>query len=194
MIDSPSQAVRLTTARLRLRPWHDGDLDALAALCADPEVMAYFPAPLNRTESAQLLERLQRHIADHGHGFWALERQADGAFVGLAGLLQVRFEAPFTPAVEIGWRLARPFWGQGYALEAARRVLAFAFEELRLEQLVSFTTPLNRRSWGLMVRLGMARDPADDFEHPRLPEGHPLRPHLLYRLSRQAWLEVRDEQ
>lgn len=192
MISSPSQAVQLSTARLLLRPWRDDDLDDLAALCADAEVMAHFPAPLKRTESAELLVRLRTHFAEQGYGFWVLERRADGAFIGFAGLLQVGFEAPFTPAVEIGWRLARPFWGQGYALEAAQRALAFAFDELRLEQLVSFTTPLNRRSWGLMARLGMARDPAGDFDHPRLPEGHPLRPHRLYRLSRQAWREARD--
>lgn len=177
----------LTSERLILRPWRDDDLDALAALCADPEVMAHFPATLDRAGSADLLRRLQAHQAEHGFTFWCLERREDGAFVGFTGLARVGFDAPFAPAVEIGWRLARPFWGQGHALEAARRSLDFAFDELGLAQVVSFTVPANRRSWGLMERLGMRRDPADDFEHPGLPAGHPLRPHLLYRLEREAW-------
>lgn len=111
----------------------------------------------------------------------------DAAFVGFTGLARVGFAAPFVPAVEIGWRLARPYWGQGYALEAARRALQFAFEDLQLDEVVSFTVPANQRSWGLMQRLGMHRDAAGDFEHPHLPVGHPLRPHWLYRISREAW-------
>ncbi len=177
----------LTSERLILRPWRNDDLDALAALCADPEVMAHFPATLDRAGSADLLRRLQAHQAEHGFTFWCLERREDGAFVGFTGLARVGFDAPFVPAVEIGWRLARPFWGQGHALEAARRSLDFAFGELGLSQVVSFTVPANRPSWGLMERLGMHRDPADDFEHPGLPAGHPLRPHLLYRLDRADW-------
>ncbi|WP_160078355.1 GNAT family N-acetyltransferase [Pseudomonas sp. 8AS] len=177
----------LTSERLILRPWRDDDLDALAQLCADPEVMAHFPAVLDRTGSAELLGRLMAHQVEHGFTFWALERCADGVVIGFSGLARVGFAAPFVPAVEIGWRLARPFWGQGYALEAARRSLRFAFEELGLEQVVAFTVQANRRSWGLMERLGMHRDPTADFEHPNLPSGHPLRPHWLYRLKREDW-------
>lgn len=177
----------LSSERLILRPWRDDDLDALAALCADPEVMAHFPAVLDRAGSAELLGKLMAHQAEHGFTFWALERREDAAFIGFTGLARVGFAAPFVPAVEIGWRLARPFWGQGYALEAARRSLQFAFEDLQLNEVVSFTVPANQRSWGVMQRLGMHRDPADDFEHPGLPLGHPLRPHLLYRIKREDW-------
>lgn len=177
----------LSSERLILRPWREDDLDALAQLCADPEVMAHFPATLDRAGSAELLARLMAHQAENGFTFWALQRREDAAFVGFTGLVRVRFEAPFVPAVEIGWRLARPYWGQGYALEAARRALQFAFEDLQLDEVVSFTVPANQRSWGVMQRLGMRRDAAGDFEHPILPEGHPLRPHLLYRISREDW-------
>lgn len=179
--------VTMSSERLILRPWHDDDLDALAALCADPEVMAYFPSVLDRSGSADLLARLQAHQAEHGFTFWALQRQLDDQVIGFTGLARVSFDAPFVPAVEIGWRLARPFWGQGYALEAAQRALCFAFDELALAEVVSFTVPANHRSWGVMQRLGMRRDLAGDFEHPSLPEGHPLRPHLLYRIAREAW-------
>lgn len=177
----------LSSERLILRPWREDDLDALAQLCADPEVMAHFPATLDRAGSAEMLARLMAHQAEHGFAFWALQRREDAAFVGFTGLARVRFEAPFVPAVEIGWRLARPYWGQGYALEAARCALQFAFEDLQLDEVVSFTVPANQRSWGVMQRLGMRRDAAGDFEHPILPEGHPLRPHLLYRISREDW-------
>ena len=177
----------LSSERLILRPWREDDLDALAVLCADPEVMAHFPAVLDRAGSAALLHRLMAHQVEHGFTFWALQRREDDAFIGFTGLARVGFEAPFVPAVEIGWRLARPYWGYGYALEAAQRSLQFAFEDVQLEEVVSFTVPANRRSWGVMQRLGMRRDPADDFEHPSLPQGHPLRPHLLYRLPREAW-------
>lgn len=177
----------LSSERLILRPWREDDLDALAALCADPEVMAHFPAVLDRAATAVLLGKLMAHQAEHGFTFWALQRHEDAAFVGFTGLARVGFEAPFVPAVEIGWRLARPYWGQGYALEAARRSLQFAFEDLALDEVVAFTVPANQRSWSVMQRLGMRRDPADDFEHPGLPSGHPLRPHWLYRILREDW-------
>ncbi|MGL4317970.1 MAG: GNAT family N-acetyltransferase [Pseudomonas sp.] len=180
----------LSSERLILRPWRDSDLDALAALCADAEVMAHFPAPLDLRESEALLRRLQAHYNEHGFSFWALERRADGVVIGFTGLAHVGFAAPFVPAVEIGWRLARAYWGQGYALEAARCALVFAFDQLGLGEVVSFTVPANRRSWGLMERLGMQRDQAGDFEHPQLQLGDPLRPHVLYRLSQQAWREA----
>ena len=176
----------LSSEPLILRPWREDDLDALAQLCADPEVMAHFPATLDRAGSAALLGKLMAHHAEHGFTFWALQRREDAAFVGFTGLARVGFAAPFVPAVEIGWRLARPYWGQGYALEAARRALQFAFEDLQLDEVVSFTVPANQRSWGLMQRLGMHRDAAGDFEHPNLPLGHPLRPHWLYRIERDS--------
>jgi ribosomal-protein-alanine N-acetyltransferase len=157
---------------------------------ADPEVMRHFLAPLDRAQSDRFLAALIAHEADHGFCFWAVERHAvPGEAVGLCGLMRVPFEAGFTPAVEIGWRMARPHWRQGFAEEAARLSLAAAFGPLRMEEVVSFTVPANEPSWSLMGKLGMRPD--GDFEHPRVPEGHPLRRHLLYRLTRADWMAER---
>ena len=180
----------LSTPRLLLRPWRDGDLEAFAALNADPEVMRHFPACMGREDSDALAARIHAHFAEHGFGQWIVERRDDGAFLGVLGVQHVGFEATFTPAVEIGWRLNRAFWRQGYALEAARAVLQYAFAQLRLTEVVAFTVPANLPSQGLMQRLGMRRDAAADFEHPRLPQGHALRPHVLFRISREQWLEA----
>ncbi|MGQ7815687.1 GNAT family N-acetyltransferase [Metapseudomonas furukawaii] len=177
----------LETPRLRLRTWRDDDLAAFAALNADPEVMRHFPGCLGRDESDALAARIRQHIEDHGFGQWVVEDRADGAFVGVLGLQNVNFDAPFTPAVEIGWRFLPRYWGQGLACEAARAALAFAFERLPLAEVVAFTVPANLPSQALMERLGMQRDGDGDFEHPRLPEGHALRPHRLYRLGRAQW-------
>jgi RimJ/RimL family protein N-acetyltransferase len=171
--------------RLRLRPWRDGDADAFAALNADPAVMRHFAAPLSRAESDAMLARVRAHGAEHGFCFCAAERRSDGRLLGFCGLQRVAFEARFTPAVEIGWRLFPAFWGRGLAREAAELALGAAFGPLGLEEVVAFTVPANAPSWGLMRRLGMRPD--GGFEHPRLPEGHPLRPHLLYRLRRDEW-------
>jgi len=179
----------LETPRLLLRPWRDTDLEPFAALCADPQVMEYFPACLNREESAALIERCRAHFAAHGFGPWALERKDCGAFIGFTGLGHIDFEVPFSPTIEIGWRLAREHWGQGFASEAARAALRCGFERLGLEEVVSFTTLNNQRSQAVMQAIGMHHDPTDDFEHPKLPAGHPLRPHVLYRLSHQRWRE-----
>lgn len=145
--------------------------------------MRWFPAPLDREASDALLDRCQAGLDEEGWGLWALEERASGAFVGFTGLARPSFEAHFTPAVEVGWRLSRGAWGRGLAGEAARRAVAFAFDELELDELVSITVPGNARSRAVMERLGMVRDPADDFDHPRLAEGHPLRLHVLYRLG-----------
>ncbi|MFW5679073.1 MAG: GNAT family N-acetyltransferase [Pseudomonadota bacterium] len=177
----------LTTARLTLRPPVPADGAAHAAMHADPEVMAHFQATLEGDAHAAFMARAQAHRERHGFGFWTVERRSDGAVAGLVGLLVPTFEAPFTPCVEISWRLARPFWGKGYALEAAAACLAFGFEDLALEEIVGFTVPANRRSWRLMEQLWMVRDPADDFDHPNLPTGHPLRRHVLYRRRAAAW-------
>lgn len=177
----------IATSRLRLRQWRDEDLPAFAAMNADPRVMEHFPARLSRTESDAVVGRIREHFAKHGFGLWAVEVPAAAPFIGYVGLAVPRFEAHFTPCVEIGWRLAANHWGRGYATEAAAAVLDHAFARLGLDEVVSFTVAANRRSWMVMERLGMTRDPAEDFEHPGLPEGHPLRRHLLYRLSRPAW-------
>ncbi|MFZ1429726.1 MAG: GNAT family N-acetyltransferase [Geminicoccaceae bacterium] len=181
----------ITTARLRLRLWREQDLPAFAALNADPRVMEHFPGTLSSTDSDAMAARHRAHLAAHGFGLWAVEVPGRAAFIGCVGLAVPRFAAHFTPCVEIGWRLAAEHWGQGYATEAAAAVLGHAFGRLGLEQVVSFTVPANLRSRRVMERLGMTRAPADDFDHPSLPEGHPLRPHLLYRLSRAAWLASR---
>ena len=154
---------------------------------ADPEVMEHFPSLLDRAESDALVDRASAGWIANGFGLWALELRADGQFVGFAGLSRPSWEAHFTPAVEVGWRLARGAWGHGYATEAATAALAFGFETVGLDEIVSYTVPANVRSRAVMERLGMTRDSADDFDHPRLPAGSPLRRHVLYRLARAAW-------
>ena len=177
----------LVTARLRLRGWRDDDREPFAALNADPEVMAHFPTTLTRSTCDRLIDLTMDGWAENGFGLWALERLEDGLFLGFTGLSRPSFEAHFTPAVEVGWRLARGAWGHGFATEAARAALRFGFETIGLEEIVSFTVPANIRSRAVMERIGMHHDPADDFDHPKLPEGHPLRPHVLYRLARADW-------
>jgi len=177
----------LRTARLRLRGWLERDRAPYRAMNADPEVMRHFPNPLDSAASDALLESLTPQWAEHEFGGWIIERLDDGAFLGVTGLSRPSFEAHFTPAVEVGWRYARAAWGHGYATEAARAALEFGFETIALPEIVSFTVPANERSWRVMERLGMHRDPADDFDHPRLAEGHPLRRHVLYRLRASEW-------
>ena len=182
--------LELESARLVLRQWRDGDLQDFARMCADPQVMRYFPAKLSHLESAALIGRIRGHFAEYGFGLWALQRKDTGEFIGLTGLLNVSFEADFAPAVEIGWRLAREHWGFGYASEAAWTALGCGFERLGLEQIVSFTAVSNQPSQKVMQAIGMHSDPAENFEHPKLASGHPLRPHVLYRINRQQWLKT----
>lgn len=179
-----TQVAPRLTPRLVLRQWRDEDAVALAAMNADPEVMRWFPAPLSREESDALLTRVRESLADHGWGLWALERRERRELVGFTGLAALAAELPFSPCVEVGWRLARSAWGQGLATEAAREALRVGFGELGLDEIVSFTSVGNVRSRAVMTRLGMTRDPVDDFDHPSLPEGHPLRRHVLYRVRR----------
>lgn len=171
----------LTTSRLLLREWRDDDLPAFAALNDDPRAMAFFPRRLTREESDAFVARARDHFARHRFGWWVVET-ADAPFVGFVGLAVVTLEVQFAPCVEIGWRLACTHWGYGYATEAARAVLAHGFGPLGLRAVVAFTAEGNARSRAVMERLGMRRDPADDFDHPRLPAGHLLRRHVLYRL------------
>lgn len=178
------QSFSLQTQRLLLRSWQEHDAEPFAAMNADPDVMQHYPACLTRTESDAQMTRFAEHLNTHGWGLWAVEIPNVTPFIGYCGLLPVTFDAPFTPAVEIGWRLARPYWGQRYAFEAASACMAFGFDTLALDEIVSFTIPANARSWRLMERLGMIRNPADDFEHPNLPRGHPMRRHRLYRKNR----------
>jgi RimJ/RimL family protein N-acetyltransferase len=177
----------IATDRLILRQWRDADRAPFAALNADPEVARYLRGTLDRAGSDALVDGFVADWAEHGLGLWALERKADGRFLGYTGLRRPRFEAHFTPAVEVGWRLARDAWGQGYATEAARASVGFGFDTLALEEIVSFTVPDNVRSRRVMERLGMHRDPAEDFDHPRFEPGHRLRRHVLYRLRQEEW-------
>lgn len=154
--------------------------------------MEFLTKPLSRAESDALMASAQAAIAANGFGRYAVEVRETGAFIGFVGLARPHFEAHFTPAIEIGWRLARSAWGQGLATEAAHAVLDHAFGPLGLDALVSFTTAGNHRSRRVMERIGMTRDPADDFMHPTLPAGHPLAPHVLYRIDRRRWLEGRQ--
>jgi ribosomal-protein-alanine N-acetyltransferase len=170
----------LTTPRLRLRPWRESDLAPFAAMNADPLVMEHFPAVQAREESDAFAQRAMALIERQGWGHWALEVVGGEPFIGFAGLSVKTFEAPFTPCTEVGWRLARAAWGHGYATEAAQAAVAFGFSELRLAEIVSYTTLRNSRSIAVMERLGMRRD--IEFDHPLIPEGIPQRRHVLYRL------------
>lgn len=177
----------IDTERLHLRPWRYFDRASFAAMNADPEVMEFFPATLTEAESDALVDRIRAQFDEHGFGLWALEVRGRGEFIGFTGLAIQTFDAPFNPSVEIGWRLARSAWGKGYATEAATAAITDGFERVGLESIVSLTAATNVRSQAVMERLGMTRDPAEDFDHPRVPEGSPLRRHVLYRLDRSAW-------
>lgn len=180
----------IKTDRLILRPWKEEDLDPFAALNADPKVMEYFPAMLSKPESDQLAERIKTKMDEKGWGLWAVSVPGIAEFIGFLGLNsvdQVSLPAPFSPAVEVGWRIAFEHWGKGYATEGAKAALAYGFESLNLGEIVSFTALQNMRSRRVMERIGMHHNPKDDFEHPKLPEGHPLRKHVLYRLNQREW-------
>lgn len=173
----------LTTERLRLRQWRDEDLAPFAAINADAAVMEHFPARLGRAESDVWVARIRAGMGERGFGLWAVEVPGVAPFIGFVGLSVPGFEAHFTPAVEVGWRLARAHWGHGYAREAARAALAFGFATVGLDEIVSFTVPANRRSRAVMAALGMTSDAAEDFDHPKLPAGTPLSRHVLYRIT-----------
>ena len=177
----------LETERLILRRFREGDRDAFAAMNADPAVMEHFPATLSREQSDALIDRTEDMWRRDGFSFAAMERRSDGSFLGMAGIARVDFDAPFCPNVEIGWRLPISYWGRGYASEAARAWLRHGFDELGLDEIVSFTATKNLRSQAVMQRIGMHHDPERDFEHPELPSGHRLRRHVLYALRRDAW-------
>jgi ribosomal-protein-alanine N-acetyltransferase len=179
--------VPVRTTRLVLRRWRPEDRVAFAALNADPEVTQFLPAPLTQEESDAMVERIEAGFDREGFGLCAVEVAATGVFAGYTGLDVPRFHAPFTPCVEVGWRLARPLWGKGFATEAATVALDVAFGPLALAEVVAFTAAGNLRSRAVMDRLGMCHDPLDDFDHPALPPASPLRRHVLYRLTSDRW-------
>ncbi|MGE0257128.1 MAG: GNAT family N-acetyltransferase [Alphaproteobacteria bacterium] len=172
-------AVALRTARLLLREWRDDDAAAFAALPADPRSLPHLPPP-----DADWVPRVRAHWKEHGFGQFVVELSGEAPFIGVVGLAHVRFALPFTPAVEAAWRLAPAYQGRGFAIEAARAAVADGFGRLGLGEIVAFTVPANEASRRVMTRLGMTRDPSEDFDHPRFPPGHKLRRHVLYRLGR----------
>ncbi len=172
----------LTTPRLILRPWRTEDLTPFAAMNADPEVRRYFGTTLTREQSDASVQRFQDHVHANGFGFWAIEVVGGPPFIGFTGLKHVTFPAPFTPTIEIGWRLDRAHWGQGYATEAATAALHAGFTQFRLPEIVAFAASANLASRRVMERIGMRHDPRDDFDHPDVPPG-PLQRHVLYRIA-----------
>lgn len=173
--------MEIRTARLLMRRWRDDDRAPFAAMNADPVVMEHFPAPLTRADSDAFVDRIEAAFDEHGYGLWAVEDE-DG-FLGFTGLAWQRFESPVTPALEVGWRLARRAWGRGYASEAGTAALAHGLTEV--ESVISLTSVTNERSQRVMQRIGMRLD--RDFDHPSIEEGHRLRRHVAYRADRQTW-------
>ncbi len=177
----------LKTERLILRPWREEDLEPFAEMNRDTRVMEYFPALLTKEESDQMGKRMGTRLKERGWGWWAVSIPDIAEFIGFIGLNSIDKETlpvPFTPAVEIGWRIAHPFWGKGYATEGALACLKYGFEELHLKEIVSFTAVLNTRSRHVMEKIGMSHNPKDDFDHPKIPTGNVLKKHVLYRLKK----------
>jgi RimJ/RimL family protein N-acetyltransferase len=185
--DGNAPGPRLVTERLLLRRWQLGDLEPFAALNGDPETMRHFPAPLPRDASDAMVRRIEAGFDRDGLGHFAVELLTTGSLAGAIGLSRVSPPLPFAPAIEVGWRLDRRYWGHGYATEAARAVLRYAFAEKGFDEVVSFTAAVNEPSRAVMERLGMRRDPAEDYLDPDLPPSHWLQPHVLYRLARGQW-------
>ncbi|MGV1009826.1 MAG: GNAT family N-acetyltransferase [Dermatophilaceae bacterium] len=177
----------LRTDRLLLRRWSAADREPFARMNADPEVMEFFVSSMTHEDSDAFADRIEAEFVDRGFGPWAVQEIASGAFIGYTGLTYQTFEASFTPAFEIGYRLAKHSWGQGYATEAAREALRHGFEQVGLAEVVSMTAVRNVRSQAVMNKLGMTNQPGDDFDHPRVPNGHPVQRHVLYRLTAERW-------
>ena len=184
--------IEFETERLRLRQWRAADREPFAAMNADARVMEFYPRMLEREASDTMAQRIQTGIAERGWGLWAADLRETGEFIGYVGLQPAPAALPCSPCVEIGWRLAHQYWGRGLATEAAKGALRVGFGQLGLDEIVSFTVPMNRRSRAVMVRLGMLEDEAGAFEHPSIPADNPLRRHCLYRLSHERWESSRS--
>lgn len=176
----------IETERLILRTWRDTDREPFASLNADPRVMEFLDGPLSREESDAVFDHIQTHFEQDGFCFFAAELRRNSQFIGFIGLSRPRMNTHFTPCVEIGWRLLPSNWGHGLATEGAQAALRYGFEILGTPEIVAFTVPANLRSRRVMEKIGMAHNPADDFDHPTMPEGHPLRRHVLYRIRTPA--------
>jgi 3-dehydroquinate dehydratase/shikimate dehydrogenase len=177
----------IKTERLVLRPWQEADLKPFAKLNADPRVMEYFPSIKSFEESLNEYQVILDHFKKHGYGWWAVTEKDKTHFIGFIGLRYLDFPADFTPAVEVAWRLAYEYWGKGYATEGAKASIGYGFEILGLEEIISFTSVPNLRSQAVMERIGMHHNSEDDFDHPKLPEGHWLKRHVLYRMNSKEW-------
>ena len=188
-----TQVYELETERLRLRQWTEADKEPLARLNADERVMAFFPSTLSRVESDRMADRIMSAIAQRGWGWWAVEVKDKHPFIGFVGLSIPSANLPFNPCVETGWRLDYPYWGKGYATEAARAAVAFGFETLELAEIVSFTALVNARSQAVMKKLGMTRSP-NNFRHPSVSADSELQEHCLYKLSRENWQTQNQQQ
>jgi RimJ/RimL family protein N-acetyltransferase len=175
---------QISTARLLLRPWRPEDLDFLAAMNTDDRVMEFFPNRPTRDESQAMLTKWNDYIASNGHGFWACELKKTGDFIGIIGLAALSYETPFTPCTEVGWRLRPEFWGHGFASEGAKKCLEYGFDTLPLDQIVAQTAVGNAKSRRVMESIGMRYCVGEDYDHPKVPEGHPHRRHVLYRIHR----------
>lgn len=180
----------LKTSRLILRQWKECDFIHLARMNVDPDVMEYYPSILSEEESNVMANKLKMIIAERGWGFWAVEILKTKEFIGFVGLHCPTYDLPVTPCVEVGWRLGKKYWRKGYATEAAQESLRFAFENLGLKEIYSFTSVQNRKSWLVMERLKMTNT-KNNFEHPIIPEGHYLREHVLYKITADQWLSTK---
>jgi len=184
--------IEFDTPRLALRRWRQRDRAPFAAMGADPEVMRHFPALLTPAQSDAAIDRWNAQLAERGWSNWAVERRDTSEFIGYVGLTMPRWTLPCTPCVEVGWRLRREAWGQGFATEAATTCLRVGFEQLGLGEIHSFTAVVNRPSIAVMERIGL-RNLQADFEHPAMPEGHALRRHVIYRVTREEWMAGRGQ-
>ena len=183
-----TELIEVQTERLILRQWRKEDWPEFATINADPAVMEFYPCTLSTEESNALAQKLEFLISEKGWGLWAVESISEKSFMGFVGLHKTTYDLPVTPCVEIGWRLAKEYWGKGYATEAAKASLYIAFNRLGLSEVFSFTSVLNKKSWEVMERLRMTNT-HENFEHPILPKNHPLREHVLYRINKQQWVE-----
>jgi len=191
-VTASDDPLAIRTDRLLMRGWRPADREPFAALNADPVVMEHFPDTLSRERSDEFATRAEAFLADHGYGLWAVEVPGVEPFIGYIGLWSVRFDAHFTPALEVGWRLAAAHWGHGYAPEGAAAALDRGFALAGVDEIISMTTVANARSRRVMEKLGMHRDPADDFDHPETPGWHGQR-HVLYRITAEEWQRYRSE-
>lgn len=179
--------MQLETERLILRKWKEADLEPFCKITSDPEVRRYYPGVLTADETKALVTKVEAHFNKESFGLFALELKSTGEFIGYTGLMKPTIQAHFMPCVEIGWQLSKKHWGNGYAPEAAAKALEDGFVRIGLDEIVSFTTVSNDKSIRVMQKLQMTRNPKDDYSHPALPEGHPLKPHVLFRLSKAIW-------